>query len=250
MDIRRTSLTAHETRNRILDAAQALFVAHGFEATSMRMITSEAGVNLAAVNYHFGSKDVLVREVLQRHLRPLNAQRMQALDAAESASGNQPVKPHRIVDAFFGSSLDLAAGSAEGRQFMQLLGRTFTEPSPTVREYLAIEYAPVIGRYRDAFCRALPTVPVEEILWRLHFMLGAMSYAVSGIDSLQVLTGVRIDEPDAMQRMRPRLMSFLLGGLRAPLPVGEGTEGMTRQNRTARSDFDPRAEAKHRRRKA
>ncbi|MBL8476439.1 MAG: TetR family transcriptional regulator [Methyloversatilis sp.] len=227
MDVRRTSLTAHETRNRILDAAQALFVAHGFEATSMRMITGDAGVNLAAVNYHFGSKDVLVREVLKRHLQPLNAQRMLALDAAETEAGDQPVKPHRIVDAFFSSSLDLASGSAAGREFMQLLGRTFTEPSPTVREYLATEYAPVIGRYRDAFCRALPTVPVEEILWRLHFMLGAMSYAVSGIDSLQVLTGVRIDEPDAMQRMRPRLMSFLLGGLRAPLPAGQGTDHTT-----------------------
>jgi AcrR family transcriptional regulator len=175
MDVRRTSLTAHETRTRILDAAQALFVAHGFEATSMRMITGDAGVNLAAVNYHFGSKDVLVREVLKRHLQPLNAQRMQALDAAEAAAGNQPVKPHRIVDAFFSSSLDLASGSAAGREFMQLLGRTFTEPSPTVREYLAEEYAPVIGRFRDAFCRALPTVPVEDILWRLHFMLGAIA---------------------------------------------------------------------------
>ena len=65
MDVRRTSLTAHETRNRILDAAQALFVAHGFEATSMRMITGDAGVNLAAVNYHFGSKDALVDAVLR-----------------------------------------------------------------------------------------------------------------------------------------------------------------------------------------
>jgi AcrR family transcriptional regulator len=218
----RTSLSAQETRTRILDAAQALFVAHGFEATSMRMITGEAGVNLAAVNYHFGSKDVLVREVLKRHLRLLNMQRMQALEEAEAAAGGVPVKPHRIVEAFFSSSLDLAAGSPGGREFMQLLGRTFTEPSPAVRAFLAAEYAPVIGRYKDAFCRALPAVPTEDILWRLHFMLGAMSYAVSGVDALQVLTGVRIEEPDAMQRMRPRLMSFLLGGLRAPLPAGHG----------------------------
>lgn len=225
MNVRPASLTTHETRTRILDAAQALFVAHGFEATSMRMITGDAGVNLAAVNYHFGSKDVLVREVLQRHLQPLNAQRMRALDAVEADAGGEPVRPHRIVEAFFGSSLDLAAGGPDGREFMRLLGRTFTEPSPVVRECLATEYAPVISRYREAFCRSLPAVPVEEILWRLHFMLGAMSYAVSGIDSLQVLTGVHIDEPDAMQRMRPRLMSFLLGGLRAPLPDGDARTG-------------------------
>jgi AcrR family transcriptional regulator len=200
MDARRNRLSVTETRLRILDAAQSLFAAHGFEATSMRMITTTASVNLAAVNYHFGSKDVLVQEVLLRGLRPLNALRMQALEC------------------FFSGSLALAAQSEQGREFMRLLGRTFTEPSAVVRECLATEYAPVIGRYRDALSRALPAVPVEDIVWRLHFMFGAMSYAVSGIDTLQVMTGVQIDEPDAMARMVPRLMSFLLGGLRAPLP--------------------------------
>lgn len=223
MDVRRMSLSASETRNRILDAALALFVAHGFEATSMRMITGAAGANLAAVNYHFGSKDVLVQEVLRRHLHALNEKRMNALDAAERAVGDQPVRASVIMEAFFVGSLELAAASGEGRDFMRLLGRTFTEPSPHVRAFLSTEYAAVIGRYKRALQRALPTVPLEEIVWRLHFMLGAMSYAVSGIDSLQVLTDVRIDEPDAMQRMAPRLMSFLLGGLRAPLP---GMENM------------------------
>ncbi|MBP6096584.1 MAG: TetR family transcriptional regulator [Methyloversatilis sp.] len=222
MDVRRTSLSAGETRTRILDAALALFVAHGFEATSMRMITGAAGVNLAAVNYHFGSKDVLVQEVLRRHLHPLNEKRMNALDAAEQAAGDRPVRASVIMEAFFGGSLELAAGSRKGHDFMRLLGRTFTEPSPQVRAFLSTEYAVVISRYKQALQRALPAVPLEEIVWRLHFMLGAMSYAVSGIDSLQVLTGVRIDEPDAMQRMAPRLMSFLLGGLRAPLPGMEG----------------------------
>ena len=218
MDARRSSLSAGETRTRIMDAALALFVTHGLEATSMRMITGAAGVNLAAVNYHFGSKDVLVQEVLGRHLRPLNAKRMNALDAAERTAGDQPVRASVIMEAFFVGSLELAAASSEGRDFMRLLGRTFTEPSPQVRAFLSTEYEAVIRRYKLALQRALPGVALEEIVWRLHFMLGAMSYAVSGIDSLQVLTGVRIDEPDAMQRMAPRLMSFLLGGLRAPLP--------------------------------
>jgi AcrR family transcriptional regulator len=222
MDVRRTSLSAGETRTRILDAALALFVTHGFEATSTRMITGAAGVNLAAVNYHFGSKDVLVQEVLRRHLHPLNEKRMDALDAAERAAGDRPVRASLIMEAFFGGSLELAAASTEGRAFMRLLGRTFTEPSPQVRAFLSTEYAAVISRYKLALQRALPAVPLEEIVWRLHFMLGAMSYAVSGIDSLQVLTGVHVDEPDAMQRMAPRLMNFLLGGLRAPLPGMEG----------------------------
>ena len=55
-----------ETRDRILDAAERLFVEHGFEGTSMRMITGAANANLAAVNYHFGSKDALIQAVFRR----------------------------------------------------------------------------------------------------------------------------------------------------------------------------------------
>ncbi len=215
---RRKGEPANETRALILDAAQTLFAAHGFEATSMRMITTTAGVNLAAVNYHFGSKDELVRAVILRRLQPLNALRMQALDEAEAVAGDAPVKARAIVECFFGGSLTMAAESGQGREFMRLLGRTFTEPSAVVRDCLAVEYAPVIARYRDALSRALPTVPVEDIVWRLHFMFGAMSHAVSGLDALQAVTGVQVEGPDAMKRMVPRLMSFLLGGLRAPLP--------------------------------
>ncbi|WP_018413378.1 TetR/AcrR family transcriptional regulator [Methyloversatilis thermotolerans] len=218
MDMRRSSDSVSDTQLRIMDAAQSLFAAHGFEATSMRMITTTAGVNLAAVNYHFGSKDALVQAVLRRHLVPLNAQRMADLDEAERRAAGAPLKAHVIVECFFGGSLRMASASEQGREFMRLLGRTFTEPLPAVRRCLAQEYGPVVARYRDAFSRALPAVPLQEIVWRLHFMFGATSYAVSGIDTLQALTGVEVDEAQAMRDLTPRLMSFLLGGLRAPLP--------------------------------
>ncbi|MDO9600603.1 MAG: TetR/AcrR family transcriptional regulator [Azoarcus sp.] len=207
---------APETRDRILDAAEGLFVEHGFEATSMRMITSSAGANIAAVNYHFGTKDALIQEVFGRRLTELNRQRLAALDRLQAEAKGEPLKPSRIVEAFFGTALELAADTEHGgHTFMRLLGRTYTEPNAFVRKFMAEEYAEVLERFLGALYSALPDVPREEILWRFHFMMGAMSYAIAGTDSLQLFAG-SFDDADP-QRLMPRLMSFLLGGLRAPL---------------------------------
>ena len=207
---------APETRNRILDAAEILFVEHGFDGTSMRMITGRAAVNLAAVNYHFGSKDALIKEVFRRRLTELNRQRLAALDRLEAEARGAALKPSRIVEAFFGTALELAADTEHGgHTFMRLLGRTYTEPNAFVREFLAEEYAGVLERYLGALYAALSDVPREEILWRFHFMMGAMSYAIAGTDGLQLFAG-KFDDADPV-RLMPRLMSFLLGGLRAPL---------------------------------
>lgn len=205
-----------DTRSRILDAAEVLFMENGFDGTSMRMITSRAEVNLAAVNYHFGTKELLIQEVFRRRLTSLNQARIAALEALEVEAAGAPVKPSRIVDAFFGTALRMAADvEGGGHTFMRLLGRTYTEPSEFVRQFLAEEYAECVDRFLTALYRAVPEVDRKEILWRFHFMMGAMSYAIAGTDALQLVTG-KFDDEDPAQ-LAPRLMSFLLGGLRAPL---------------------------------
>lgn len=213
---------SNDTRERILDAAERLFMAHGFEGTSMRQITGEAGVNLAAVNYHFGSKEVLMQEVFRRRLDDLNDERLRVLDELEAAAGGQPLKARQIVDAFFGTLLRMAEDQSRGGvTFLRLLGRTLTEPSEFIRGFLAHEYQDVVDRYKEALFRALPDVPKAEIVWRFHFMLGATSYAIAGTDALRLVTDWQIepeDSVDRLDRLLPRLMSFLLGGLRAPLP--------------------------------
>ncbi|MCK9285312.1 MAG: TetR family transcriptional regulator [Rhodocyclaceae bacterium] len=211
-----------DTRERILDVAERLFMAHGYDASSMRQITSEAGANLAAVNYHFRNKDGLIQAVLKRRLNAINSERLRVLDALETAAGSKPLKPSQIVDAFFGTLLRMGS-SAEygGNTFLRLLARSITEPSDFIRALLAEEYADVVQRYREALFRALPDVPKTEIVWRFHFMLGATSYAISGADALHLAAGVKsndADDDEGLDTLLPRLMSFLLGGLRAPLP--------------------------------
>jgi AcrR family transcriptional regulator len=208
-----------DTRLRILDAAELLFTEQGFEATTLRQITGAAEVNLAAVNYHFGSKEELIHEVFRRRLTWLNQQRLQELDRLETEAAGKPLKPSQILEVFFGVALKMAADTkGGGRNFMRLLGHTYSKPSEFVRGFLAEEYAAVIARFRAALIKALPGVPREEILWRFHFMLGAMSYAIAGTDALHMVSEDALDDGDA-EALYARLMSFMLGGLRAPLPA-------------------------------
>lgn len=213
-------MTEIDTRLRILDAAESLFMEHGFEATTLRQITGRAQVNLAAVNYHFGSKEALIQELFRRRLTWLNEQRLAALDRLETEAKGAPLKPSQILDAFFGVAVKMAADRAGGgHTFMRLLGRTYTEPSEFVRSFLAEEYSEAVSRFKTALVKALPGVPREEILWRFHFMLGAMSYAISGADALNIVAETPLDDSDS-GALYARLMSFLIGGLRAPLPTG------------------------------
>lgn len=221
-----------DTRERILDAAERLFVERGFEATTMRMITAAAGANLAAVNYHFGAKEALVHEVFRRRLTWLNHQRLRELASYEAKAKGAPLKPSQVLDAFFGTSLRLAADTESGgHTFMRLLGRTYSDPNEFVRKFLAEEYAEVVERFTGALYRALPAVPRAEILWRFHFMLGAMAYALAGTDSLRIV-GDNSAEGDP-KVMAARLMSFLLGGLRAPLPESASKNAAAKGGRRA-----------------
>jgi hypothetical protein len=168
----------------------------------------------------------------------LNRERLRALETLERDAGGAPLKPSQIVEAFFGTALRLAADTRHGgMRFMRLLGRTYTDPTQFVRTFLAAEYADVVERFSAALFRALPDVPREEILWRFHFMLGAMAYALAGTDALQIIAGkVADDDPAAIA---PRLMSFLLGGLRAPLP-----ETKVKKNAARARGAGPRAKGR------
>lgn len=217
-----------DTCARILDTAEKLFMAHGYEGTSLRMITGTAGVNLAAVNYHFGTKEALMRDVFRRRLAWLNSERLRVLAEMEKKAGNKPLKPSQIVDGFFGTLLRMAQDETRGGiTFLRLLGRTLTDPADFIRTFLADEYQEVIERYKSALFKALPDVPRAEIAWRFHFMLGATSYAIAGTDALRLVTDWQVADEDAtdrLDRLPQRLMTFLLGGLRAPLPKFEETQ--------------------------
>jgi AcrR family transcriptional regulator len=206
----------HETRTRILDAAEELFMQHGFEGTSMRHLTSSAGVNLAAVNYHFGSKHALIEAVFRRRLDPMNAARITALEELEKQGG--PLPAEAIIRAFVGPSLRLVEDAkGGGRNFIRLLGRTYTEPAKTVRALIGQMYAPAMERYKSALERALPQMPGDELVWRMHFMFGTLAYTLAATDTVQLIAGCKPEDRYDARLLEDRLTAFLTAGLHAPL---------------------------------
>src|SRR5437016_1250435 len=183
--------TSADTKTRILDAAERLFVEHGFEATSLRQLTTAAGVNLAAVNYHFGSKEELFQAVLTRRLDPMNAERMALLDEYERDQDGGELSCEKILAAMFIPALRLSRDTKRGGQnFLRLLGRAYADPAPFIRHFLSEQYAPMIARFKTAFGRALPHLPKQELSWRLHFMMGALSYTLAGTDALKLIAAL------------------------------------------------------------
>jgi AcrR family transcriptional regulator len=205
----------HETRTRILDAAEELFMLQGFGGTSMRLLTSKAGVNLAAVNYHFGSKDALIEAVFRRRLDPMNVARIAALEALEA---NGTPDADAIIRAFVGASLRmLEDAKGGGRNFIRLLGRTYTEPAKGIRHLIGQMYAPTMQRYKAALERALPQMPREELVWRMHFMFGTLAYTLAATDTVQLIAGSKPEDRYDARLLEDRLTAFLASGLTAPL---------------------------------
>ncbi|MEM7582032.1 MAG: TetR/AcrR family transcriptional regulator [Acidobacteriota bacterium] len=206
-----------DTKQSLLDAAEALIAERGVAGASLRAITTRAGTNLAAANYHFGSKQDLARAVIARHLRPINAERMRLLDKAEREAGEHGPKLETLVRTFVGPVVRFGRELPDGgRHFAQICGRAMTQPDPMLREVLLGELAEAIRRFKAAFSRALPELAPEELLWRMQFMVGAMAHTIAGSQMIEAVHGDALDTRD-LDGIVERLVRFMCGGLSAPM---------------------------------
>ena len=202
---------AIETKERILDAAERLFADFGYKATSLRDITSEAGVNLASVNYHFGSKDALLTALLDRRFEPVNRRRLELLDGLE-ASADGAVDLPALVRAFLSPPFELHPGGTEDRRtFLRLVGRIHSE-TDDVRAVFITLFEPIISRFTRAFQHALPHLDADEVAWRLHFLVGSMAHTMMWCESF-VSHSTRCPDPS---EVLASLMQFATAGLAAP----------------------------------
>lgn len=212
----RTQRTGHsDTRKRLLEATEWLFIESGYEAMSLRHITARAGANLAAVNYHFGSKEALTQEVLSQRLDRLNRERLQLLSACEQ---EQPagLDAAAVLAMLFIPAFRLSHGDASGPAFMRLLGRVYSDPSPFIRSYLEAHYRTISGRFFEAFSRALPALPRKELGLRLHFALKALSGMLAGEDMQALIASISQGEEINDAELLARLVSLLAPILTAP----------------------------------
>lgn len=172
------------TRERILDTAEQLFADQGFHATTLRQITREARVNLAAVNYHHGSKDALILAVFQRRLDELNSERLARLRSVLDAS--DPPDLEKVMGAFIYPALLLSTQSAgDGGRFMRLLMRAWAENATQLHGTIARQYSHVMRAFADAVSRALGTSP-DNLRQQLDFLIGALTYTMAETTDGQV----------------------------------------------------------------
>lgn len=208
------------TRERLLDAAERLYSEQGIDATSLRAITAAADANLAAVHYHFGSKQALTEAVFGRRIVPLNEQRISRLDELER--GGEPVALSDIIEAFILPAFTVGRDPVHGgERFVRLMGRIYTEPGGELNDLLVQQFGSVMRRFTRALERALPHLSREEVLWRFHFMVGTMIHTVADPVKIGRLSGGLCD-PEDVEGVTRRMVAFLAGGLRAPLPGAPG----------------------------
>ncbi len=205
------ALPHFSTKERILGAAEQLFAQHGFAGASLRQVTAAANVNLAAVNYHFGSKENLVNEVFRRRLDDLNARRLAALDALSAPTG---VSLEDVLGAFIRPALELSLDRSGGGAFVRVLARAYAEHNEALRKFLSDNYGHVLKRFHAAIGQILPSLDKEELYWRLDIVAGALTYAMADFGVIKRKTGV--SEQAHRERAAKHLVRFAAAGLRAP----------------------------------
>jgi AcrR family transcriptional regulator len=194
-----------DTKEKIMDTAEWLFGQYGYSATSLRHIISEAGVNLAAIHYHFGSKQDLLDQVILRKSGPVNERRIKLLDQFEAEAAPKPACVEKILEAFIAPVVMID----KSPDFVKLMGRVHAEGlMPNIAQR---HFQPIIDRFFAALRRALPGMSDEELAWKAHFALGAMAHT---------LTVRPTTHPEAArespEKIVKRLVAFISSGFCAP----------------------------------
>jgi len=204
-------MTEPNTKERILDSAEYLFANKGLRDTSVRDITTQADVHLAAVNYHFQSKDGLVKAVMQRRIAPLNRQRLELLEEFEQQFGRDSVPIEDALYALLSPGIKMCF---EKPHFLKIAGQIVSHPDEEICVILASHFEDVFSRFKDVFVISLPHVSEEELMWRIHFLIGSMIHTWTNHSWLERYSS-GFCEPREQEEVINRLIAFCAAGLKA-----------------------------------
>lgn len=200
------------TRARILDAAERLFAEHGYTAVSLRRITAEAGVNVAAIHFHFASKEALFEALFNRRIDPINDGRAAALTKLTADAGKPSLED--VLIAFIKPYIDAGNAFDAGRIILlQFMARAAAEQDPSIQTVLRKKFDPPWHLLVKATRKALPDISEEALNWGLFFLLGSLYFINPSRSWLSVLSNGRC-EPGDTQAAFDKLLPFLAAGLR------------------------------------
>ncbi|WP_170302083.1 TetR/AcrR family transcriptional regulator [Desulfosarcina widdelii] len=206
-----------KSRERILETAERLFALNGFHRTTITQLTSEAKVNIAAVNYHFGSKRVLIEQIIERRL-PLISQRcLEELRKIRKTTIQECCQPdiEDVLRAFIEPALTGNGTIQNSAYFLLIASRGFYNPDDTIRNIFARHVKDNFQLCLELMRDVLPDLPERILLWRIHFAIGSLSHAMH-------LCGFQLPTPDisppmeSMEFVVNQLLSFVTCGMKAP----------------------------------
>ncbi|TQV71453.1 TetR/AcrR family transcriptional regulator [Aliikangiella marina] len=199
------------TKNKILDAAEELFAERGFAETSLRVITARAEVNLASVNYHFGSKKSLIQAVFERFMDSFTNHLMRQMTELEQS--HQRFSVEQVLETLIKPLIEVDELRPDGSSvFMKLLGRAYSETQGHIRRFAMQKYSHVLARFTRMLHKAAPEVAPSEMFWRLHFMLGTFIFTLAGHEALQEISMSDFNEEVNVEQIIGRLVPFLAAG--------------------------------------
>ena len=204
-----TNTAAH-----ILKVAEAMFSEEGYRAVSLRSITRRCEANIAAVHYHFGSKEILLDRIFEQRSAAINDERLRLLAACRRAKG-RPDMVKQILNAYLRPSIALPNADEGARRFMRLRAVVAHEHAELSRALIAKYFNEVSGRFIEALTAELSHLSPEDVFWRFHFLLGAQYFTLANPGRIQALSEGRCDPSDAEQAIS-ELVTFTAAGFRAP----------------------------------
>ncbi len=195
------------TKEKILDVVEGLFAEYGFNDTSLRTITSKAGVNLASVNYHFGDKKTLVRAVLNRYLEAFMPEMKQSLERLNERDDYDMAEVFEALRAPLRSLSELRPNGTS--RFMLLIGRGYTDVQGHLRWFITNRYNDVLTLFTDSVLKANPNLTRETLFWRLHFTLGTCVFTMASSQALAEIAendfGSKVDPKSVVDQLIPYL---------------------------------------------
>ncbi len=203
-----------DTKERLLDAAEQLFAERGFEGASLRAVTQAAGTSVSAANYHFGSKQALLRATLRRRVEPMNRLRLERLDALEAAAAGAPLSLEALLDAFLRPAFEVRAAAQGGSAYYrQIAARLYSDPPELVSDLKRELFGPVFERFFAALQRTLPDHSPSALALAFQFTVGTVIHVMSG--QLEGALGIGDgDVRPADEEVLRRMVAYTVSGLR------------------------------------
>ncbi|TCR65556.1 TetR/AcrR family transcriptional regulator [Bosea sp. BK604] len=202
------------TADRILDVAEEMFAEQGYRAVSVRSITRACDANIAAVHYHFGSKQILLEEIFARRSGAINAARLKLLDDCAEQPGRAPVL-EQVLEAYLRPSFAQPSDDEGARRFMRLRSVVAHEQAELSKNLIAKHFNATSQRFIAAIAAATPHLSANDVFWRFHFLLGAHYYTLSNPGRIQALSGDQCDPAD-LEAALAEMVTFAAAGFRAP----------------------------------